>query len=122
VIVGQSYGAFTATFHGVHKWMAYDRVSGEVVGRGGLSRTPVDEDWGQIYSFLPAEPWVRVDHESHRPFLAHANWLEIGWAPDQLLSGSSGRVSKCGPVLAARAAWNTPIAMATATPSIPAMP
>ena len=67
-------------FHGVHKWIAYDRVSGEVVGRGGLSRTPVDDDWGQIYAFLPAEPWVRAAHESRRPFLAHANWLEIGWA------------------------------------------
>jgi RimJ/RimL family protein N-acetyltransferase len=66
--------------HGVHKWMAYDRVSGEVVGRGGLSRTPVDDDWGQIYAFLPAESWVRVAHESQRPFIAHANWLEIGWA------------------------------------------
>jgi RimJ/RimL family protein N-acetyltransferase len=66
--------------HGVHKWMAYDRASGEVVGRGGLSRTPVDDDWGQIYAFLPAEPWVRVAHESRRPFVAHANWLEIGWA------------------------------------------
>lgn len=67
-------------FHGVHKWIAYDRGSGEVVGRGGLSRTPVDDDWGQIYAFLPEEPWVRVAHESRRPFLAHANWLEIGWA------------------------------------------
>lgn len=67
-------------FHGVHKWIAYDRVSGEVVGRGGLSRTPVDDDWGQIYGFLPAEPWVRVAHEIRRPFVAHANWLEIGWA------------------------------------------
>jgi RimJ/RimL family protein N-acetyltransferase len=66
--------------HGVHKWIAYDRVSGEVVGRGGLSRTPVDDDWGQIYAFLPAEPWVRVAHESCDPFTAHANWLEIGWA------------------------------------------
>ncbi|MEU4363330.1 GNAT family N-acetyltransferase [Promicromonospora sp. NPDC023987] len=66
--------------HGVHKWMAYDRVSGEVVGRGGLSRTPVDDDWGQIYEFLPAEPWVRVAHGAGRPFVAHANWLEIGWA------------------------------------------
>jgi RimJ/RimL family protein N-acetyltransferase len=66
--------------HGVHKWIAYHRVSGEVVGRGGLSRTPVDDDWAQIYAFLPAEPWVRVPHESHRPFAAHANWLEIGWA------------------------------------------
>jgi RimJ/RimL family protein N-acetyltransferase len=67
-------------FHGVHKWIAYDRVSGEVVGRGGLSRPPVDDDWGQIYALLPAEPWVRVAHQIHRPFIAHANWLEIGWA------------------------------------------
>jgi RimJ/RimL family protein N-acetyltransferase len=66
--------------HGVCKWIAHDRVSGEVVGRGGLSRTPVDDDWGQIYAFLPAEPWVRVAHEIRRPFIAHANWLEIGWA------------------------------------------
>jgi RimJ/RimL family protein N-acetyltransferase len=66
--------------HGVHKWIAYDRVSGDLVGRGGLSRTPVDDDWGQIYAFLPAEPWVRVPHESQQPFIAHANWLEIGWA------------------------------------------
>ena len=66
--------------HGVHKWIAYDRVTGEVVGRGGLSRTPVDDDWGQIYPLLPAEPWVPVAHEIRRPFIAHANWLEIGWA------------------------------------------
>ena len=66
--------------HGVHKWIAYDRVSGEVVGRGGLSRTPIDDDWGQIYAFLPDEPWVRVAHANHHPFIAHANWLEIGWA------------------------------------------
>lgn len=66
--------------HGVHKWIAYDRVSGEAVGRGGLSRTPVDDDWGQIYRLLPAEPWVRAEHEVRRPFIAHADWLEIGWA------------------------------------------
>jgi RimJ/RimL family protein N-acetyltransferase len=67
-------------FHGVHKWIAYDRVSGEVVGRGGLSRTPVDDDWGQIHRFLPAEPWVRAAHATPHPFVAHAHWLEIGWA------------------------------------------
>ena len=67
-------------FHGVHKWIAYDRASDEVVGRGGLSRTPVDDDWGQIYALLPPEPWVRVAHEIDRPFTAHAHWLEIGWA------------------------------------------
>lgn len=66
--------------HGVHKWIAYDRLSGEVVGRGGLSRTPVDDDWGQIHAFLPKEPWARVPYGIGRPFRAHAHWLEIGWA------------------------------------------
>lgn len=67
-------------FHGVHKWIAYDRTGGDVVGRGGLSRTPVDDDWGQIHRFLPAEPWVRAPHRTRHPFVAHAHWLEIGWA------------------------------------------
>ena len=40
----------------------------------------VDADWGQLYAFLPDEPWVREAHPSPRPFLAHANWLELGWA------------------------------------------
>jgi RimJ/RimL family protein N-acetyltransferase len=66
--------------HGVHKWIAYDRESGDLVGRGGLSRTPVDDDWGQIYPLLPAEPWVRVAHQNRRPGVVHANWLELGWA------------------------------------------
>ena len=66
--------------HGVHKWMAYDRESGALVGRGGLSRTPVDDDWGQIYAFLPDEPWVHDVHDDDRPFRAHAQWIELGWA------------------------------------------
>lgn len=66
--------------HGVHKWMAYDRHSGEVIGRGGLSRTPVNADWAQLYAFLPDEAWVRERYESEYPFRAHAYWLEIGWA------------------------------------------
>jgi len=57
-----------------------DRVSGEVIGRGGLSRIPVDDDWAQIYALLPAQPWVHVAYETRRPFVAHANWVEIGWA------------------------------------------
>lgn len=28
--------------HGVHKWMAYDRLTGELVGRGGLSRVHLE--------------------------------------------------------------------------------
>ena len=81
--------------HGVHKWIAYDRLTGAVVGRGGLSRTPVDDDWGQIYPFLPAEPWVRAEHESRRPFVAHAGWLEIGWAVRREFQGR-GYASEIG--------------------------
>lgn len=66
--------------HGVHKWVAYERSTGEVVGRGGLSRTPVDEDWGQLYRFLPDETWVRERHPTELPFRAHAWWMETGWA------------------------------------------
>jgi hypothetical protein len=31
----------------------FHRVNGVVVGRGGLSRTPVDDDWGQLYAHSP---------------------------------------------------------------------
>ncbi|MBM7787858.1 GNAT family N-acetyltransferase [Tenggerimyces flavus] len=65
---------------GVHKWIAYARDTGDVVGRGGVARTPVDDDWGQLYTFLPDEPWVREAHQSRQPFVAHAHWLEVGWA------------------------------------------
>ena len=39
--------------HGVHKWMAYDRETGEVVGRGGLSWTPIDDDWASSTRSCP---------------------------------------------------------------------
>jgi [ribosomal protein S5]-alanine N-acetyltransferase len=38
------------------------------------------DDWGQLYDFLPDEPWVRAVHEARRPFVAHRDWLEVGWA------------------------------------------
>jgi RimJ/RimL family protein N-acetyltransferase len=84
--------------HGVHKWIAYDRMSGDVVGRGGLSRTPVDDDWGQIYELLPPEPWVRVAYEIDRPFRAHAHWLEIGWAlrPEFWGLGYASEIGRAG--------------------------
>jgi hypothetical protein len=84
--------------HGVHKWIAYDRASGEVVGRGGLSRTPVDDDWGQLYAFLPAEPWVRAAHEVVRPFVAHAaRWTPSGAAPGVRFIGTpSSRSARHG--------------------------
>ena len=66
--------------HGVHKWIACHRQTAAVVGRGGLARTPIDDDWGQLYPFPPNLPWVHEAHEHQRPFRAHAHWLEIGWA------------------------------------------
>jgi hypothetical protein len=60
--------------HGVHKWIAHDRISGDIVGRGGLSRTPVDDDWGQIYAFLPAEPWVGATSRVLGPRLRVGDW------------------------------------------------
>ena len=79
--------------HGVHKWIAYTRDSDEVVGRGGLSCTPVDEDWGRIYPFLPSAAWVRIAHESRRPFVAHAE-LARDWlgATARVLGGAGTRL------------------------------
>jgi RimJ/RimL family protein N-acetyltransferase len=53
---------------GVAKWMAYDRTSGEAVGRGGLSRMAAEDDLTrQISALLPDGRW-----SEHR--------LELGWA------------------------------------------
>ena len=68
-------GAVLAT-HGAskrHKSIAYDRLSGGVVGSAADYRAPpVDNNWDQIYDCFQGDPWVRVAHESHRPFIAHA--------------------------------------------------
>jgi RimJ/RimL family protein N-acetyltransferase len=65
---------------GVHKWMAYHRRTGELIGRGGPSPTPADEDWGRINAFLPDEPWARNVRHGPRGVIVHANWVEVGWA------------------------------------------
>jgi RimJ/RimL family protein N-acetyltransferase len=53
---------------GIHKWMAYDRKDGGLVGRGGLSRLPV---------VLPRTEQIAL-------LMAGTNWhhdrLEVGWA------------------------------------------
>lgn len=65
---------------GVHKWMAYDRETGELIGRGGPSPTPADPDWGRIDDLLPHQPWVRETRRGPLGEVVHANWVEIGWA------------------------------------------
>lgn len=65
---------------GVHKWMAYDRVNGDLIGRRGPSPTPADDDWRRINGLLPDEAWARETRRGPRGEVVHANWVEIGWA------------------------------------------
>jgi hypothetical protein len=65
--------------HSVHKWMAHARETGEVVGRGGLSRTPIDDDWGRLYAFLPDEPgYARRTRASARSGRTRTGWRSGG--------------------------------------------
>ncbi|MGO8959358.1 MAG: GNAT family N-acetyltransferase [Streptosporangiaceae bacterium] len=53
---------------GVSKWMAYERTSGDLVGRGGLSRLPSNaSSTAQIDALLEDPQW-------------RASRLEVGWA------------------------------------------
>ena len=61
---------------GACKWIAYERHSGELVGRGGLSRLPPDSDQMRSIAALVADPAWAKDR------------LELGWA---LLSAFRGR-------------------------------
>jgi RimJ/RimL family protein N-acetyltransferase len=52
---------------GIGKWVAYDRRTGALVGRGGLSRLPATAPvTGQVAALLPGEAWL-------------ADRLELGW-------------------------------------------
>jgi RimJ/RimL family protein N-acetyltransferase len=52
---------------GVDKWVAYDRRTGELIGRGGLSRLAPDEErTRRIAAALPPGRWVQ-------------DRLEVGW-------------------------------------------
>ncbi len=81
--------------HDVHKWIAYNKENGTVIGRGGLSRTPINDDWRQLYKLLPNQDWVREPHSNKTPFKAHKNWLETGWALRQQFWGQ-GYASEIG--------------------------
>jgi RimJ/RimL family protein N-acetyltransferase len=64
---------------GVHKWLAYDCESNEVVGRGGLSAMPVGPS-GDLRSFMPREPWADESFGDDESGLLARRWAEIGWA------------------------------------------
>jgi RimJ/RimL family protein N-acetyltransferase len=53
---------------GIHKWMAFDRANGDLVGRGGLSRLPVGaSETEQIAKLMAGNDWDQ-------------SRLEVGWA------------------------------------------
>src|SRR3954453_5321162 len=54
---------------GVHKWMAYDRLTGERIGRGGLSHAHVD-----------GRECLEIGGVLHRKFWGHGYATEIGRA------------------------------------------
>jgi [ribosomal protein S5]-alanine N-acetyltransferase len=64
---------------GVHKWMAYDRSTGERVGRGGLSRAVVD-----------GRDCLEVGWVLHRTFWGRGYATEIGRAGLALAFGELG--------------------------------
>jgi RimJ/RimL family protein N-acetyltransferase len=65
---------------GFHKWLVYERTSGEVIGRGGLSAMRVSEADGAIRAFLPTEPWVEEGFGNDPANPLARRWAEIGWA------------------------------------------
>ncbi len=83
---------------GVHKWMAYDRGTGELIGRGGLSPAPADHDWRRVHDFLPKETWVPETRRGPRDEVVHANWVEIGWAlrPQFWANGYAAEIGRAG--------------------------
>lgn len=63
---------------GVHKWMAYDRVTGERIGRGGLSRARVDgRDCLEIGWALHHKFW-------HRGYATEIGQAGLAFAFDEL--------------------------------------
>jgi RimJ/RimL family protein N-acetyltransferase len=65
---------------GFHKWLVYERASGKVVGRGGLSAMRLHAHDGAIRSFLPQEAWADEGFGNDEAGPLARRWVEIGWA------------------------------------------
>ena len=65
---------------GVHKWLVYERASGTVVGRGGLSVIRLDAHDGAIRSFLPPDAWADEGFGADGDLVFARRWAEIGWS------------------------------------------
>jgi RimJ/RimL family protein N-acetyltransferase len=65
---------------GFHKWLVYDRETGSVVGRAGVSAMRLHAYNGAIRAFLPAQAWVDEVHGTSEATQFARRWGEIGWA------------------------------------------
>lgn len=65
---------------GFHKWLMYERDSGEVVGRAGLSAMRLHAYDGAIRSFLPPDAWADEWFGGNQADPFARRWAEIGWA------------------------------------------
>ncbi len=58
----------------------YERASGTLVGRGGLSAMRLHAYHGAIRAFLPPDAWVDEGLGTHEADPLARRWAEIGWA------------------------------------------
>lgn len=65
---------------GVHKWLMYERASGTVVGRAGLSVMCLHAYNGAIRAFLPPDAWADESFGTNKAEPFARRWAEIGWA------------------------------------------
>ena len=83
---------------GFHKWLVYERESGTVVGRAGLSAMRLHAYNGAIRSFLPQEVWVDEWFGNNEADSFARRWAEIGWALRGAYwgRGYASEVGRCG--------------------------
>jgi RimJ/RimL family protein N-acetyltransferase len=65
---------------GFHKWLVYERETGTVVGRAGVSAMRLQAYNGAIRAFLPPQAWADEVHGTNEATQFARRWGEIGWA------------------------------------------
>lgn len=83
---------------GFHKWLVYERASGALVGRAGLSAMPLHAYGGAIRSLLPQHAWADEPINSSAADPLARSWAEIGWAlrGEHWGRGYASEAGRCG--------------------------
>jgi hypothetical protein len=63
---------------GFHKWLVYDRETGTVVGRAGVSAMGLQAYAGAIRSFLPPQAWADEVRDTNEPTQFARWWVRSG--------------------------------------------